>query len=162
MSALENDKEPKLGLSALENDRKPKLRFSITQLLHVYSITLQYWTLNVCFWEWQILLKTFISAWISNHCLGRVVISYWLAYITYIEKHNDHNLHVSLSQKSYRHEHHNVRWKSTFANYPNYISNCSLKLVLNKAQLTKSCHVNSSVASYTFILHESQFILIPQ
>ena len=56
MTALENDrKQPKLGLSALENDRKPKLGFYITQLL--YTINLQYWTLNVCFWKWQILLN---------------------------------------------------------------------------------------------------------
>ena len=42
-------------MSALENDRNPKLGFSITKLL--YAINLQCWTWNVCFREWQILLN---------------------------------------------------------------------------------------------------------
>ena len=72
---------------------------------------------------------TYINSITVIVSLHRVTITYWLAFITHTEKHNDPNFHLSLSPKHYRHFHllhepHNVRWEATYAKYPNCRSTC--------------------------------------
>ena len=102
-----------------------------------------------------------------THYLHSVAITYWLTFITYIKKQNDHNFHQSVTKiiiyvtncnknSIIRDE------RATFAKYVNSVSNCWLKLVLNKAQwnISWKYFVMWTVLS-PLLLHTFSCILCP-